>query len=627
MSQRALMAKTHPAEYLLHKYWARKPHNVLQEYISSLFKPGDILVDPFCGSGVFLAEAKKLGISSIGYDINPIACLISKVTTDPPVVKEFIEHFSQILDDARKKYQDQYLVNVNKEIRYLVHEMTSKCISCKQVSSISTAKKKGSRYYCPSCGIKLSFNFENFEGTNVVKVITKDNIEYKDRKNLILQQRISNSAKHSSKFDVPLLVNRRILAFPGMRLSDLFTPRAFRVFSDLFQSAHRIKDPRIREAILLLLTSSVAQCSRLIPCRNDLATGGPAWTIPGFWIAPLHLETNPLIHLEARFKKYIRGLESLHASFKNNTHAEVEKVPAQKGLKKIKNKSVSGIFFDPPYGDNVPYVEFSAIWNAFLNEKIEYNQEIVVSDRKEFVSSWDKYTNDINTVISLFRKKLKKSGKILMTFNNLDPRAWKIVLGAFAANGFICSEAKYQIPAVVSSKSQTSANTSYVGDYYCLFEKSTTKSKVNSDIFYLTKKLRDVIVSRRGKAPVNLVRRVAILTILNDSMDISLIERLEEAITPVASRKGEFYVLRPELHIDKDMEEQRIDTLVSTVAVRELKKGKMSVQDFYEKVMVETIDIGTPQLKEIKQMLKGTVLFEKSYCYLQAAELNLRLAI
>ena len=41
------------------------------------------VLDPFCGSGVTLTEAISAGHSSIGVDLNPIACLISKVKTNP----------------------------------------------------------------------------------------------------------------------------------------------------------------------------------------------------------------------------------------------------------------------------------------------------------------------------------------------------------------------------------------------------------------------------------------------------------------------------------------------------------------------------------------------------------------
>ena len=55
----ALVPKTHPPMYLMHKYWARKPHNVVREYIEHYTKKGDIVLDPFCGSGVTVLEALK----------------------------------------------------------------------------------------------------------------------------------------------------------------------------------------------------------------------------------------------------------------------------------------------------------------------------------------------------------------------------------------------------------------------------------------------------------------------------------------------------------------------------------------------------------------------------------------
>ncbi len=45
-------------------------------------KQDSTILDPFCGSGTTLVEASLLGFSSIGIDINPIACLNSKVKTD-----------------------------------------------------------------------------------------------------------------------------------------------------------------------------------------------------------------------------------------------------------------------------------------------------------------------------------------------------------------------------------------------------------------------------------------------------------------------------------------------------------------------------------------------------------------
>src|SRR5215468_6246924 len=43
--------------------------------------PGAPLVDPFCGSGTVLVEARAAGVPAIGVDLNPLAVLIARAKT------------------------------------------------------------------------------------------------------------------------------------------------------------------------------------------------------------------------------------------------------------------------------------------------------------------------------------------------------------------------------------------------------------------------------------------------------------------------------------------------------------------------------------------------------------------
>ena len=45
--------------------------------------PGGQVLDPFCGSGTVLVEARARGHRAIGMDINPVSCLVSRVKTTP----------------------------------------------------------------------------------------------------------------------------------------------------------------------------------------------------------------------------------------------------------------------------------------------------------------------------------------------------------------------------------------------------------------------------------------------------------------------------------------------------------------------------------------------------------------
>jgi len=52
----AISAQALTSMYLMHKYWVRKPHNVVGDYIEHYSKKGEIVLDPFIGSGVTAVE-------------------------------------------------------------------------------------------------------------------------------------------------------------------------------------------------------------------------------------------------------------------------------------------------------------------------------------------------------------------------------------------------------------------------------------------------------------------------------------------------------------------------------------------------------------------------------------------
>src|SRR3989337_4344219 len=74
----ALVPKPHTPMYLMHKFWARKPDNVVSEYINHYSRKGCVTLDPFCGSGVTPIESLRLRRKTNGTDIDPISTFITK---------------------------------------------------------------------------------------------------------------------------------------------------------------------------------------------------------------------------------------------------------------------------------------------------------------------------------------------------------------------------------------------------------------------------------------------------------------------------------------------------------------------------------------------------------------------
>jgi hypothetical protein len=101
----------------LHKYWSRKPWYIVEKYIEEYSRPGDVVLDPFCGSGAIGLECVLSDRDFIGYDLNPMAVFISKNTLDVDFDSAKYQEEARVLEEKIKPkimelYQvgDQYLL-------------------------------------------------------------------------------------------------------------------------------------------------------------------------------------------------------------------------------------------------------------------------------------------------------------------------------------------------------------------------------------------------------------------------------------------------------------------------------------------------------------------------------------
>lgn len=86
-------------------YPSQKPILLLERIIELASNPGDLILDPFCGSGTTIMAAKLLNRSAWGIDISPDAVKISKDRLETSIKSE-----SLLLKKGRKAY-----FNVNEE--------------------------------------------------------------------------------------------------------------------------------------------------------------------------------------------------------------------------------------------------------------------------------------------------------------------------------------------------------------------------------------------------------------------------------------------------------------------------------------------------------------------------------
>lgn len=207
--------------YKMHKYWGKKSPDVIARYISRFTRPDEIILDPFCGSGITLSEALRLGRKAIGIDINPVATFIARQTITPINLSQFRWAF----DDIKKLCEDD-----------IFSTYVTRCKYCKKEAIVEFYARFGDSieqiaYKCicsdkrifkdpDSYDIQLKNSFKNikipywYPKNTILPQIQKEKYRYVhelfSRRNLIALSRLLNAIE---KLDNPKIIDIMKFAF------------------------------------------------------------------------------------------------------------------------------------------------------------------------------------------------------------------------------------------------------------------------------------------------------------------------------------------------------------------------------------------------------------------------------
>lgn len=191
----------------IHPYPAKFIPEIPNNLIRILNPANDcVIMDPFCGSGVTLLEAQNAGYKSIGIDLNPIACLISRVKTGQ--IPDTLTETAEVCIKKAKKnknpkiphipnLQHWYTLDAQNAIAALLFEINSvKPYSLKDalrlcLSSILVKvsnQESDTRYAAINKEINYEYIFECFR--TACKKLEKNNITSTKPAAIILQSNL-----------------------------------------------------------------------------------------------------------------------------------------------------------------------------------------------------------------------------------------------------------------------------------------------------------------------------------------------------------------------------------------------------------------------------------------------------
>jgi len=451
--------------YVMHKYWARKPHNVVSEYVKNYTKEGDIILDPFLGSGVTAVEAVKLGRKAAGIDLNPMAIFISRMTGKPADLGAIRKAFTKISNKCKREIESFYKTD---------------CAKCGAPAMILASvwdrvedRLTEIRYSCPHCQKRLRKRPSKTDLAALAKL---------NRKRIVAWY-----PKDEFPDGITFAQGRREA---GPHFYDLFTKRNLRALSLLWESIQEVDTDVAKELMSFAFTSMVHLASKMTPVR-DSRPYSSFWALNSYWVPPVYMESNVWMLYDSAVNQrqgLIAAKEDSNATIKKWKEARrfddltgdaniFLKVHNTLELSEIiPDSSIDYVFTDPPYGGAVPYAELCTLWALWKGFKINYTDEITINDDKNF----EYYHKMLQAAFRQVYRVLKSGKYLTVTFHSTDIKVWNSIINAVVLAGFDLEKIVYQPPARPSAKGLLVPYGSAVGDYYIRFRKPEKATQVKA---------------------------------------------------------------------------------------------------------------------------------------------------
>jgi DNA modification methylase len=473
--------------YNAHSYHTKVPHKAIMRYILHYTKPGDIVLDGFCGTGMTGVAAQmcanpdpafrfkieqewqeagwgkpEWGVRrAILSDLSPAATFIAYNYNTPVDIDAFEREVKQVLAkveaDCGWMYVTTHTDGSKGCINYTVWSDVFVCPECASELifwDVAVDKEAGSvrdEFLCPQCRARLTKR--NMERAWVTKFDTVVNQTIRQAKQVPVLINYSVGRKRFEKtpndFDLELIekieYNMVPCWYPTQPMPEGYNTEQPKGSHGLTHVHHfytkrnlisagrflvSLKDNRSL-ALLTGVTSDISKMARVKIGYYFKGGGGPF--IPGLagtlYIPSLSVEKRPLFALENRLSTFIRSLPIY-----KKTNCLIGSVSASE-LFGLPSNSIDYIFTDPPFGANLMYSELNFLWEAWLKVFTNNKQEAI--ENKVQGKGLLEYQRIMEACFREYLRVLKPGHWMTVEFSNTKASVWNAIQTALEQAGFV----------------------------------------------------------------------------------------------------------------------------------------------------------------------------------------------
>lgn len=470
--------------YNAHSYHTKVPYKAIMRYILHYTKPGDIVFDGFCGTGMTGVAAQKcnehiifdsgkkyeLGRRfAILNDLSPIATFISHHYNSTVDTAALAKEGQRIIESVRNKmgwvYSTRHVGNelslFNKnnvgEINYTIWSDVLICPHCgKEIifgeETVDFNKREiKETFLCPSCGSSLEkkdcdramdvYFDESLQETRSIAKIAPILINYTyggtkynkkpdeyDFKNIEKIDSMTSSYWYANDRMCVGTESRRNDKFGITNVHDFCTKRNNLILAELY---HEIQESPFKDELMFAFTASLQRANK----TNRFRFGGTGNLSGTLYIPSLQFERNVLLLYEKKLEDILKQKYEIPTG--DNV---IINTGSLSDLPNIPDSSVDYIFTDPPFGDNLNYSELSFIWESWLKIITNNSDEAIInkSQHKGLVEYQQLMTECFKTCYRL----LKPNRWMTVEFHNSKNSVWTAIQESLNRAGFIVADVR-----------------------------------------------------------------------------------------------------------------------------------------------------------------------------------------
>ncbi|MCY4509426.1 MAG: DNA methyltransferase [Acidobacteria bacterium] len=485
------------ALYRAHGYHTKVPHLAIVPSILHYTRPGDVVLDGFCGSGMTGVAAQWCGNAPPAYrreleqhwqaegrpppawgarrvvlgDLSPAATFIAANYNIPFDVDAFHEAAGRLLEEVEAEIGWMYETRHTDgrrtgRIDYMVWSEVFSCPNCAgKVVFLDEALDPATRrtrtaFPCPHCAAKLTKDnlarsFETLPDPASGKPWKRIRL-----RPVLIHYSVDGARHEKAPDDADLEILDRVAGLPlppevptnpfpidemyhGSRLAPkgfthvhhLFLPRAAHALAALWRRVAACEDDRLRNGLAFFVEQAIWTSSLLNRFRPTGYSQVNQYLTGVYYVPSQHSELHPgyILHRKRRLLRRVFDPMPSRASVAIASTADCS-------VNGLPDDSIDYVFTEPPFGENIFYADLNHVVESWHRARTRAETEAIV-DRPKGKEIAD-YQRLMQRCFEAYRRVLKPGRWITVVFHNSRNAIWNAIQEAMLAAGFVVADVR-----------------------------------------------------------------------------------------------------------------------------------------------------------------------------------------